>query len=96
MSDEPLEWNYGQVPVAGNWLDEMVQAGLVDSMQRIKEDLYWRLDDEEHHSHIGPQHRPGRNEVREACRVVRQLEHFRSLGRPAGRYVTVARRTRQR
>ena len=74
--------------ITSEWLreDKGISDLIAEQMSRAAADMAWEFQDEFENAHLGPRYGPGRGELREACARLRQLEYFRSLGRPAGPY----------
>jgi hypothetical protein len=97
MSDEyepatvAFKYNYGRIQITSTAdherLAELAKTKdfVGDMLSRAHADIVFDFRDEEN-AHIGPVHHPNRRDLYEARRRIRQLDHFRSLGRPRGPY----------
>lgn len=80
---------FGQFRVSQQLITELEVAAQRE-LDGLVHDLVAGWDESRRNGHIGPMHRPGRNELRELQRADRRRrrlrEYVRSLGRPAGEF----------
>ena len=72
------------VPMSQQMADEI--GSLTGMFDRALNDAMWSWDEQLRNGHLGPRHRPGRNELYEVRRRAMWVASIRTLGRPAGRY----------